>query len=347
MPNVLILSDNNVSLYYNFSFASKDSACYIIEKYSAKLSMGIHADENVRNGSTKIETKDIIIIYDASVGHKDNARKRVYAEMNLDGAKKSKNKNNLTIIIRKYCSKQRIQDENMPSGTEIDHFHTILKQISYEPQIKLSVQAPSIRRPVDKNKEHIPNFYSLNRDNWHDVTGGHWVCCHYHEEKIFIYDSVERRYLHRHHKISLEKLFPFYILTRKNIEYTQIQLQPNGVVCSVFAIVFGVTLALGGRSEMNRYDHPKMQNHLIHLLTNNFIQNFPVLNDSNVVSKHNRLNRKRVLDDNKAFEFDKLSSNNVVQDVSRNDIEYHFENFDEVFPKRCLSYFANFRKRFA
>ena len=171
--------------------------------------------------------------------------------------------------------------------------------------------------PIDKNRENIQILYSQYTDDWNDNTGGHWVCCYYDKSKLFIYDSLGGNYRHRHHKISLEKLLPFYSVTRENITYPRFQMQPSGDDCGVFAIAFGVTLVLGKKPDLVNYNQPEMRNNLTRMLKNKVIEHFATLNGTN--KNEYNLMRKRAYVDNetRTVKFNIPSENENVSHISK------------------------------
>ena len=162
--------------------------------------------------------------------------------------------------------------------THISHFHNILRQFhGYEPMDPLLLQYPVAIIPVDESKEHIQILYSQATENWSDSTGGHWVCCYYDTNLIYIYDSLNKRIVHRHHEIILKRLFPFYPFEEKRVILHSVQMQTNFNDCGVYAIANAVSLALRVKPTEVQYDRNKMRDHLIKMLKNNAIDMFPVL----------------------------------------------------------------------
>lgn len=91
----------------------------------------------------------------------------------------------------------------------IDHFGLLMKLCSeYRPRETCKVQCPDRIKPVSNNQKHIQILHSC--DDIMTNKNGHWVCSYYDTKMIYIYDSLNLKQLHVHHKIYLEKLFPFY-----------------------------------------------------------------------------------------------------------------------------------------
>ena len=104
---------------------------------------------------------------------------------------------------------------------------------------------------------------------------GNWVCSYYNSKMIYIYDSLNLKRLHVHHRIYLEKLYPFYLFDKKPIQFPTVQLQPNSNDCGVFAIAFAVSLLFGLKPNTIKYDHSVMRQHLIKIFETNIIEHFP------------------------------------------------------------------------
>ena len=90
--------------------------------------------------------------------------------------------------------------------------------------------------------------------------------------------------MHRHHKIYLEKLYPFLnkhdgTIDEEFIEFPHVQAQPNGRDCGVFAIAFAVSLLFKILPDKVTYTHALMRQHLIHMFQSNRIEHFPCTQD--------------------------------------------------------------------
>ncbi|KAK0073106.1 hypothetical protein PV325_010275, partial [Microctonus aethiopoides] len=85
--------------------------------------------------------------------------------------------------------------------------------------------------------------------------------------------------LHEDCRKYLTKLFPFYELNNNTVIFPTVQQQPNGYDCGVFFIAFAITLLHGLAPESVRYEHEKMRSHLLHMLTANRIEHFPLDRD--------------------------------------------------------------------
>ena len=103
---------------------------------------------------------------------------------------------------------------------------------------------------------------------------GHWVCSYYDTKNICIYDSSNKRKLHKHHEQFLRRLFPFYPFDKKSIIFPTVQQQPNCSDCGVFAIAFAISLLYNIKPEKVRYDVSLMRSHLIKIFESNVIEHF-------------------------------------------------------------------------
>jgi len=81
--------------------------------------------------------------------------------------------------------------------------------------------------------------------------------------------------LHTHHKIYLERLYPFYSFDKQPVQFPIVQLQPNGNDCGVFAIAFAVSLLFNLQPNKIIYDHNLMRQHLAEIFQSNRIKHFP------------------------------------------------------------------------
>ncbi|XP_078051957.1 uncharacterized protein LOC144478110 isoform X2 [Augochlora pura] len=84
---------------------------------------------------------------------------------------------------------------------------------------------------------------------------GHWVCSYYDGESIFIYDSLNTKWLHNDQEVFLRKLYPFYTINKLSIQFPIVQQQPNGCDCGVFAVAFAISLLFGIRPDRLKISH--------------------------------------------------------------------------------------------
>jgi len=156
----------------------------------------------------------------------------------------------------------------------IDYFNLLLKSCSeYRPRESWKIQCPDRIEPVPKNQKHIQILHSCS-----DIVtnlDGHWVCSYYDIKMIYIYDSLNMKRLHAHHKIYLEKLYPFYSVDKQPVQFPMVQSQPNGNDCGVFAIAFAVSLLFDLQPNRIIYDHNLMRQHLAEMFQSKKIEHFP------------------------------------------------------------------------
>lgn len=158
--------------------------------------------------------------------------------------------------------------------THIDYFALLMKNCSeYQYRESWRIQCPDTIIPVNKNEKHIQILYSS--DDFMTNKNGHWVCSYYNSNRIYIYDSLNLKRLHVHHKIYLEKLYPFYLFNKKSIQFPTVQLQSNSDDCGVYAIAFAVSLLLGQQPDKIMYNQDLMRPHLIQMFKSNKIEHFP------------------------------------------------------------------------
>ncbi|XP_011699658.1 PREDICTED: uncharacterized protein LOC105456969 [Wasmannia auropunctata] len=160
------------------------------------------------------------------------------------------------------------------NNNHIDYFGLLLKNCSeYHPRESWRIHCPDTIEPVSEDQEHIQILYSCN-----DIKtniNGHWVCSYYNTKTIYIYDSLNLKWLHVHHKIYLEKLYPFYTFEKKSIQFPKVQEQSNKNDSGVFAIAFAVSLLFGLQPNTIMYDHSLMRQHLTQIFQSNKIEHFP------------------------------------------------------------------------
>lgn len=130
----------------------------------------------------------------------------------------------------------------------MDKFHSLLESHSnFKPKTTLYT-IPFVHDPKSKRFEplphHLPHLQILHScDNncyQSKCLNGHWVCCYYNTEAIFIYDSLNQKRLHRSHEIYLKKLFNHFL--HLPIYFPEVQCQDNAVDCGVFAIAFATSI---------------------------------------------------------------------------------------------------------
>lgn len=108
--------------------------------------------------------------------------------------------------------------------THIDHFGFLLKMYSkyeYQPRESMRIQVPETIEPIAKDQRHIQILHNCSdiRTN----ADGHWVCSYYDTEVIYIYDLLNSKQLHVHHKIFLERLYSFYNFNTQAVYFPTVQ----------------------------------------------------------------------------------------------------------------------------
>ncbi|KAL6254114.1 hypothetical protein P5V15_014735 [Pogonomyrmex californicus] len=131
---------------------------------------------------------------------------------------------------------------------------------------------PSI--PMDKKHIQILHSSSSSSD---------WVCSYY-DRKIYIYDSLNNKRLHEHHKQFLEKLFPTHDFVKNPVKFPTVQYQPNDSDCGIFTIAFATSSLFNIKPDKVKYEHKLMRSHLTNFETN-VIEHFPQDSQYGVVQK--------------------------------------------------------------
>ncbi|XP_036140366.1 uncharacterized protein LOC118644831 [Monomorium pharaonis] len=172
----------------------------------------------------------------------------------------------------------------------MEHFNHLLKSnSSYKPVSTLQTYIPDTIPSISENEKHIQILHSsdfnfdiyepssLHLSKLHELlnTNGHWVCSYYDRKDIYIFDSSNKKKLHKRHEQVLRRLFPFYPFDKKPIIFPTVQQQPNCSDCGVFAIAFATSLLFNIKPEKVRYDVSKMRSHLLDLFQFNKIEHFP------------------------------------------------------------------------
>ncbi|KAL7287591.1 hypothetical protein TKK_0018238 [Trichogramma kaykai] len=105
----------------------------------------------------------------------------------------------------------------------------------------------------------------------------HWICLHYDESNLTLYDSLGRAELVSDEKKYLKKRFPQ--IEESNILIPRVTRQPDEISCGVYALAFAVEIALGGDPRMIQYSQnvTKMRSHLVQIIRTKRISSFPRL----------------------------------------------------------------------
>ncbi|XP_075218004.1 uncharacterized protein LOC142322800 isoform X2 [Lycorma delicatula] len=159
---------------------------------------------------------------------------------------------------------QMINNNGQLEQLHVATFNSILeKRTRYKFQGIRSWENPESITAVRKDLDYIQIIY----------LPGHYVCCYYDAQNIYIYDSLNVGRLTVEMSIFLEKLFPYQNLTL--VKFPAVQKLPNFIDCGVYAIAFAVSLVFGIKPNKIRYDHGAMRNHLIKILKTTSIEHFP------------------------------------------------------------------------
>lgn len=113
-----------------------------------------------------------------------------------------------------------------------------------------------------------------------DIRHGHWVCCHYDGEFIYIYDSLNSKRLHDNYKTFLQRLFPFYPVNEQSIRFPLVQRQQNNNDCGVFAIAFAVSAFLNKKPPKVVFNYDCMRPHLLKIFQDKHVTHFPTIDKS-------------------------------------------------------------------
>ena len=120
----------------------------------------------------------------------------------------------------------------------MEHFGHLLQNCSeFRPVETWRVQCLDTIQPMPIDKKHIQILHSSS-----SPFDGHWVCSYYNMKHIFIYDSLNSKKFHEHHKKFLTRLFPTYNFEKHPVKFPTVQRQPNSNDCGVFAIAFAISL---------------------------------------------------------------------------------------------------------
>jgi len=174
-------------------------------------------------------------------------------------------------IPLKLAEKNIILQGEWLTDIHMDNFHRLLASCSdYRPVETWRIQCLHTIEPVLQDKKHIQILHSSS-----SLSDGHWVCSYYDKKKIFIYDSLNNKTLHKHHEQFLKRLFPTYNFEKNPVKFPTVQQQPNYSDCGVFAIAFAISLLFDIKPDKVKYEHKLMRSHLIKILETNIIEHFP------------------------------------------------------------------------
>ena len=106
----------------------------------------------------------------------------------------------------------------------IEKFHDMLRTNSeFDPRSTLYNQRIERIREHPRDKPHLQLLHSCENHRCLNCVGGHWICCYYDMDAIFIYDSLNNKKLHRVTETFLRKLFPFFDEVPKYFKRVQCQ----------------------------------------------------------------------------------------------------------------------------
>ena len=88
-------------------------------------------------------------------------------------------------------------------------------------------------------------------------------------------------------KLILQNLYPQ--LNDNLIKFVEVHEQPNYIDCGVFAIAIDVSVICGMNPKNVKYEHSFMRKHLLYILENHHIMQFPVIDKS----KSRKINKQR------------------------------------------------------
>lgn len=152
----------------------------------------------------------------------------------------------------------------------MDYFGFLLQNYSQYKYVEMwRLQILDSIQPIATNQKHIQILHSSS-----NLLDGHWVCSYYDTKNIYIYDSLNQRNLHEHHKQFLKKLFPTYPFDKRSVKFPIVQQQPNSNDYGVFAIAFAISLLFNIKPEKVKYHHGLMRSHLIKIFESNIIEHF-------------------------------------------------------------------------
>lgn len=143
------------------------------------------------------------------------------------------------------------------TDTHMEHFGCLLEKYSNYKHIETwRLYILETVQPVTTDKKHIQILHS-------SFGGGHWVCSYYDTKDIFIYDSLNKKELHKDHELFWRRLFPNYPFDTNLVKFPTVQSQLNCDDCGVFAIAFATSLLFNIKPENVRYDCTLMRPHLL------------------------------------------------------------------------------------
>lgn len=164
----------------------------------------------------------------------------------------------------------------------MDHFEQLLKSCSnYRPVETWRIEILDTIPSMSGKKKRIQILFNISDPlnlHLHDLRkplNGHWVCCYYDTKNIFIYDLLNNKKLHEHHKQFLRRLFPFYSFDKQPVKFPTVQQQLNISDCDVFAIAFAISLLFNIKPVKVEYDYSLMPSYLIKIFESNMIEHFP------------------------------------------------------------------------
>nr|AAR99848.1 hypothetical protein 5 [Hyposoter didymator ichnovirus] len=182
------------------------------------------------------------------------------------------------------------------TGDHIDTFGRLLAQHSETEFVMQETWKVQLPHTITAERADRRFIQILHSSEGIDNRGGHWVCAYYDTHFIFILDSLNRKKLHPHHKLYLQRLFPTYPFDQRPVKFPVVTNQPNSSDCGVFAIAFAISLFFGIKPETIQYEVKNMRQHLLGIFDTGIISHFPRIfaeGDSIKICSLKELKRRR------------------------------------------------------
>ncbi|KAM0724668.1 hypothetical protein ACS0PU_009052 [Formica fusca] len=179
-------------------------------------------------------------------------------------------------ILNLIASLSIVKDNILPidskiSDESLDRFLRVVRETSdFETQSVQYLEFPHMIAASDSNK-------SLQ------IIGGncsdHWRCIFFNGTKLYVYDSLpgctyeklvakEKNYIH----------LRYPTIKQGNIIFENVQTQPDGISCGIYAAAFATTIALGGNPCEQKYSKNVkcMREHFFKIIEGNKLLHFPM-----------------------------------------------------------------------
>lgn len=175
-------------------------------------------------------------------------------------------------------------DENIFMFEEILRSHT-----NFEPRGCLMKQLPHLIVPISKGQKHLEILHTG------DKFQGHYVLFYYNGVRPIIYDSINNKKVEKDAETFIKLLMPWNNFATNPIMTVDVDRQQNGTDCGVLSISLACSTALDPSSEHVKilFDHEKTRDFLIQMISQNKLEEFPILrkiprNNFNAVSNSTR-----------------------------------------------------------